>query len=146
MMSSDRTPSEPSSEFLELHDDPEQIRAAEGKLLEEISRFDYPGAAVFAIRLAFEEAVLNALRHGHKELPGVPVRVRWEVTPDRLTIQVEDQGPGFDAAALPDPTDPDRLEQPHGRGVMLIHAYMTSVTYNDRGNAVTMVYEKPNAG
>ena len=130
----------------ELHDDPERIRQVEARLLEQIESQGYPEASVFAIRLAFEEAVLNALRHGHKEIPDSPVTVRWKVTPERLTLRVEDQGPGFSFEELPDPTAPENLEQPHGRGVMLMRAYMTRVSFNDRGNVVTLEYDNPGEG
>jgi len=130
-------------DVLEIFDDQEQIRAVESMLLQEVQRHNYPEAAVFAIRLAFEEAVLNGLRHGHKDLPGKPVRVRWCVTPKMLRMQIADQGPGFDQESLPDPTCPERLELPNGRGVMLIRCYMTRVIYNDPGNEVLMEYDNP---
>ena len=45
---------------------------------------------------------------------------------------------GFDPSRLPDPTDPDRLEAPGGRGVMLIRAFMDKVQYNQTGNSVVL--------
>jgi len=128
---------------LELFDDQEQIRDVEARLLKDVERHNYPEASVFAIRLAYEEAVLNGLRHGHKDLPGTPVRVWWSVNERMLKLQVADQGPGFKQDALPDPTSPERLELPHGRGVMLIRCYMTRVSYNESGNEVTMEYDNP---
>jgi serine/threonine-protein kinase RsbW len=123
--------------------DREAIERAEKALLEAVAAFHYPEASRFALRLAFEEAVMNAFRHGHRGLPpATPVRLSWSVTRDRASIEVEDQGPGFDYAGVPDPTLDENLERPTGRGLMLMRAYMTDVRYNDRGNTVTMVFDR----
>ncbi len=125
-----------------LVNDPKAVRQAQEELLEAVSRHHYPEAAAFAIRLAFEEAVCNALRHGHRDIPEEPIDLKWSVGPGRVTITVEDQGPGFKPGDIPDPTSPERIELPHGRGLMLMRAYMTDVRYNNRGNRVVMIYEK----
>lgn len=124
---------------------PEKIRDAEQALLHAVSSMNYSEASGFAIRLALEEALYNAFRHGHRNLPDELVRLTWSAEPDKVVISVEDQGPGFNPEALPDPTSSDRLELPHGRGVMLMRAYMSSVEYNRSGNRVTMVYLKPDS-
>lgn len=126
-----------------LAHDPEQIRTAEKGLLDAVTDANYSEASSFAIRLALEEAVYNAFRHGHKNLPDEKVRLAWKVNPHQVTIEVEDHGPGFNPETLPDPTTSERIELPHGRGVMLMRAYMTDVRYNPSGNIVTMVYERP---
>lgn len=124
--------------------DPEAIRRAEEGLLAAVGRARYPEASAFAIRLALEEAIYNAFRHGHQDLPrDEEVRLHWRVTPSEIRITVEDKGPGFRPESLPDPTSQDRLELPHGRGVMLMRAYMTVVQYNEKGNRVTMIYKRP---
>lgn len=127
-----------------LTHDPAEIRSAEQCLLDSVSRAGYTDASTFAIRLALEEAVYNAFRHGHKNLGHHDkVRLAWKVTPEEVIITVEDQGPGFNPSSVPDPTSQERLELPHGRGVMLMKAYMTVVQYNERGNRVTMIYKNP---
>jgi len=104
----------------------------------------YPKASCFALRLTIEEAVNNAFKHGHRDLgPEADVRLAWEVSPEKITIVVEDQGPGFDPEALPDPTAEENIEKPTGRGLLLIRAYMSSVEFNEDGNRVTMVYLHP---
>jgi anti-sigma regulatory factor (Ser/Thr protein kinase) len=52
---------------------------------------------------------------------------------------IRDEGKGFDMAKIPDPTDPENLVLPYGRGVMLINCFMDEVRYNDVGNEVTMI-------
>jgi anti-sigma regulatory factor (Ser/Thr protein kinase) len=65
--------------------------------------------------------------------------VTARLTPARAAFVVHDQGPGFDVARLPDPTDPMFLERPSGRGVLLMRTFMDEVRYNATGNRVTLV-------
>lgn len=123
--------------------DAESRREMERHLFEEVERQGYPAAAQFPLRLAIEEAVMNAFKHGHRNLPEASVKVTWSVEPARVTISVEDQGPGFVPDDVPDPTSPELLEKPSGRGLMLMRAYMAKIEYSPRGNKVTMVYERP---
>ena len=67
---------------------------------------------------------------------------------ESLTLDFADEpepwgGPGFDPSTVPDPTLDQNLEIPSGRGLMLMRAYMTAVTFNPAGNRVTMRYRKP---
>jgi anti-sigma regulatory factor (Ser/Thr protein kinase) len=57
----------------------------------------------------------------------------------RAAVVVRDEGPGFDPARIPDPTDPDNLERLTGRGILLMRTFMDEIRYNDAGNEVTMV-------
>ncbi|MHC4976331.1 MAG: ATP-binding protein, partial [Planctomycetota bacterium] len=103
----------------------------------------YTEGVQFALRLVVEEALTNALRHGHRDLPNhIPVRFTWDIDPTSIRLEVQDKGPGFDPDELPDPTLQENLEKPSGRGVMLMRAYMTEVKYNDTGNHVIMTYTK----
>lgn len=109
-----------------------------------LERHQYPKAAVFAVRLSLHEALTNAFMHGHRGLPpGTPVRVEYEIADAKVRVAIEDRGPGFKPAELPDPTAEENIELAHGRGIMLIRAYMSSVTFNESGNRVEMVYNRP---
>ena len=114
-------------------------RIVQGDLLDQARSRGYSEEAAFAMRLAFEEAVNNAFRHGNAMAPDKDVRIEYEVTPRRTVISVVDEGPGFDPGRLPDPTCDENLEKTGGRGVMLMRAYMDKVTFNRRGNRVSMV-------
>jgi serine/threonine-protein kinase RsbW len=98
----------------------------------------YPEGDVFAVRLALGEALLNAIEHGNGGDPAKQVRVSYLVLQGVVLAEVEDEGPGFDPAQVPDPRDPENLEQPSGRGLFLMRHYMDSVTHNDLGNRVTL--------
>jgi len=98
---------------------------------------------VFSIKLALEETLVNAIRHGNKLDNDKQIRVAYGIDDDGLHIEVEDEGDGFDYDHLPDPTSPDRLELPHGRGIMLIRHYMDKVEFNEKGNLVKLTKRFP---
>src|SRR5262249_12611689 len=98
----------------------------------------YPEKDIFSIRLALEEAIVNAVKHGHQDDPSLLVRVSFRVTAGEVLLEVEDQGPGFDPEQVPDPTAPENLERCGGRGLFLMRHYMTWIHYNARGNCVTL--------
>jgi serine/threonine-protein kinase RsbW len=93
---------------------------------------------VFGIRLAVEEALVNAIKHGNQMDPSRKVRVAFQVSLEKFEVLIADEGRGFDPCEVPDPTAPENLERPCGRGIMLMRHYMTSVSYNERGNVVSM--------
>lgn len=96
-------------------------------------------SARFAIRLALDEALSNAVHHGNKGDTSKQVHVEYSVSDEEVAISIADDGPGFNPACVPDPTLDENLERPHGRGVMLMKAYMTGVSFNKKGNRVTLV-------
>jgi len=102
----------------------------------------FPENAIFGIRLAVEEALANAIRHGNGGDINKKVEITYAVDPDRVSVTICDEGHGFEPDEVPDPTLDENLEKPCGRGVMLMRAYMTDVTFNKRGNCVTMVKER----
>src|SRR5262249_40450252 len=81
----------------------------------------------FRLRLALEEAIVNAIKHAHSGDPAKWVVVRYHVNDKMVLAEVEDEGPGFDPARVPDPLAPENLDRPTGRGVFLIRYYMTWV-------------------
>lgn len=102
---------------------------------------DFTEAELFAVRLAVEEALTNAIKHGNGSDPDKKVRIEYGLneTRDQMRIHIEDEGPGFDPDDVPDPTDPEFLERPCGRGIMLIRHYARGrVEFNEKGNALTM--------
>lgn len=124
---------------LAIHSDFSAARRAEQILLDEIERYGYSESAAFAIKLALEEALNNAIRHGNGCDNGKLVELQYDVDADRTVITITDQGDGFDPGTVPDPTTDENLEKPCGRGIMLMRAYMDEVRYNDKGNQVHMV-------
>ena len=117
----------------------EAARAVEEALLREVTRHGYDEAATFAIKLALEEGLNNAIKHGNRYDPEKSVEVHFDIDGERASVTIADQGKGFDLSAVPDPTTDENLEKPCGRGIMLMCAYMDEVRYNEKGNRVHMV-------
>ncbi len=93
---------------------------------------------IFGVHLAVYEALTNAIDHGNCSDAGKLVRFSCGISPRKIRVEIIDEGPGFDPDSLPDPTAPDRLECPGGRGVMLMRAFMSRVEFQDRGNHVVL--------
>jgi CheY-like chemotaxis protein len=115
--------------------------------------------------IALGEALRNAIDHGNLELDSElkvlgegefeklaefrrhrkpwchrRVHVLVRESPNEIVFKIRDEGPGFDAARLDyDPTSPENLTRPCGRGLFLIRAFMDEVSFSDRGNEITMV-------
>jgi len=148
-----------------LENDPALIDLLATHLQEEAARMGICDRAERTrLGVALAEALKNALYHGnlevsrevrdkdrkaHDELVArrcreAPYRdrrihVEANLSRRRASFTVRDDGPGFDLAALPDPTEPLSLEGTGGRGMLLMRTLMDEVVYNQAGNAVTLV-------
>lgn len=116
-----------------------ETRDVQERILEEVCRCHYDTEGAFAIKLSLEEALINAMKHGNRFNRGKKVRVKACITPQQTEIIVEDEGDGFIRSAVPDPTAEENLERLHGRGILLIEAYMDEVQWMDGGRRVRMV-------
>lgn len=106
----------------------------------------YSAAACFAVRLAWEEAVSNAIHHGNGNRPDGRIEVATAVDGARVYLRVTDEGEGFDPASVIDPTLDENLECTSGRGLLLMRAYMTRVEFEPPGNTVRLIYERSASG
>ncbi|MBX7051018.1 MAG: ATP-binding protein [Flavobacteriales bacterium] len=117
----------------------ENIHLAE-KLIDDVFaeyavKEDYYGELL----IAMTEAVNNAIVHGNKLNPNKQVTLTFDVVDDRLMrFTVEDEGPGFDYNNLPDPTAPENIEKPHGRGVFLMRKLADQCEFLDNGRVVIL--------
>ncbi|MFN0017246.1 MAG: ATP-binding protein [Pirellulaceae bacterium] len=107
-------------------------------LLAQLEAENWNSQEVFGVHLAVEEALVNAIKHGNKEDPAKSVRVLVQTSPEQLRVEIVDEGAGFNPSQVPDPTSPNLLNKPHGRGLMLMHSFMTHVEYKGRGNELVM--------
>lgn len=114
-------------------------RAAEEEILQKVERHGFRPEAAFAIRLSLEEAITNAVKHGNRGDRNKRIFLRYHVDDQLAVICIRDEGNGFDPRRIPDPTAPNRLSLPNGRGIMLMEAYMDEVRFNETGNEVRLV-------
>lgn len=90
------------------------------------------------ILIALDEAIVNAIKHGNRCDPRKAVHIVAEFNADGARFTIADEGAGFSREKVPDPTDPCRLLEPSGRGLLLINHIMDEVCYNTAGNRLEM--------
>ena len=130
---------DPVEEFeVQIPSETEAGQQAGQRIIALLERLNWPPKDVFGVRLALEEALVNAIKHGNRMDAEKNVRIACQVSHEKVRIEIEDEGSGFDWNHLPDPTDIENLEKPCGRGVMLMRAFMNVVEYNEQGNCVVL--------
>lgn len=107
-------------------------------IIDKLEELGYPHRDIFCWRLALEEAIINAIKHGNKYDVNKTVRIRWKIDAKNVWVEVLDQGEGFQLEKVPDCTLDDNLERTSGRGIMLMKSFLNRVEYNDKGNMVTL--------
>ncbi len=114
--------------------------------------------------MAIDEALVNAMHHGNLEVDSElrdseneqdyydtirdrkqmspfchrRVRVEAEFSDQHICVQISDEGKGFDATGVVDPTSEANLHRVSGRGLFLIRSFMDQVCHNQAGNQITM--------
>jgi serine/threonine-protein kinase RsbW len=121
---------------------PEALKAVLEEILLQLARRRWNERELFGVRLSLEEAVVNAIRHGNGYDPNKSVDIVCRIEANLLHLEVQDEGPGFRPEDVPDPTEPENLENISGRGIMLMRSFMTRVEYNEIGNRVIMEKER----
>jgi CheY-like chemotaxis protein/anti-sigma regulatory factor (Ser/Thr protein kinase) len=121
-------------------------------------------SSAIRVCIALEEAIRNAMFHGNLEITSEQregdsdayarlltlrrnsapynkrhLQITFRLSPQEAVFIIRDDGPGFNPQALVDPTDPENISRAGGRGMLLMRTFMDEVSYNDRGNEVTMV-------
>ena len=118
----------------------ENIEVAERTLLDLCRRAGCAEDVEYWLVTALREAVANAVRHGNRQDPKRFVRVEYRVHNSTLSIRIDDEGEGFDPADVPDPTDPENLLRPSGRGIFYMRQFMSRVEFTPVPGGGTSVY------
>jgi serine/threonine-protein kinase RsbW len=119
----------------------ENIELVQVLLEDSLQRLQLDEDSRYWIGIAIREAVANAIKHGNREDPAKQVTVRVRVVEEVLTIEVQDQGEGFEPTQVADPLAPDNLLKPDGRGIFYMKRFMDDIDYSfgpEGGTRVTL--------
>lgn len=118
----------------------ENIRIVESFIDNARERFSLDDDIYGNIMIAVTESVNNAIIHGNKMDSNKNVTLILKVEDNMLNFRVTDEGPGFDFHELPDPTSPENLDKPGGRGIFLMKHLCDEVVFEDDGRAVILTF------
>lgn len=120
------------------------VRHAVSEIVDACERLAFAGSrATLNLRVALGEVLANAILYGNGEDPGRLVRIDADLCPGAAVVTVTDEGSGFDLASVLDPTLPENRDRSQGRGLFLLRKLADEVSYNERGNAVTLTIRSP---
>jgi len=132
--------SSPTSRELEFASVPENVNKVEAFV--EVLKTDLQLSEEMEanILVALSEAVNNAIVHGNKKDPAKKVSIRMANEGNLLSFLVADEGEGFDPAVITDPTAPENLDKPSGRGIFLMRTLADKVEFADGGRKVNIAF------
>ena len=96
------------------------------------------------ILISLTEAVNNAMVHGNKLDSQKKVLVTVKTDDTSIHFTISDEGPGFDYDNLPDPTAPENIEKPNGRGVFLMKNLADGCNFEENGRIVELEFKALN--
>jgi serine/threonine-protein kinase RsbW len=118
----------------------ENIRMVESFIDNAREKFHLDDDIYGNIMIAVTEAVNNAIKHGSKNDSSQNVHMALFVDGSTLKFRIEDEGTGFDYEHLPDPTSPENLEKPGGRGIFLMKHLADEVLFLEGGRIVELSF------
>ncbi len=92
------------------------------------------------IMVAVTESVNNAIRHGNNNNKSKNVSLSLQLQADQIKFIIRDEGNGFDYHNLPDPTAPENLDKPGGRGIFLMKNLSDEVNFKENGKVVELCF------
>lgn len=123
------------------------IPATVERILAAVQPVGLPSDRIHDLAVALSEALSNAAIHGNGLDPNRDVQIAIRVVPHaRVEVEVKDDGHGFDHGRLSDPTHPEQLLAPRGRGVFLMRRLVDRVDYEDGGSRVRLTVGKVRSG
>ena len=118
----------------------ENIRIIESFIDNAKEKFNLDDEIYGNIMIAVTESVNNAIKHGNKQNKTKNVSISLSLNNNILMFRVEDEGMGFDFSNLPDPTSPENLNKPSGRGIFLMKHLSDEVNFHNDGRIVELCF------
>lgn len=118
----------------------ENIRMIESFIDNAKERFDLNDDIYGNIMIAVTEAVNNAIKHGNSGNKAKNVYLSLYLEDSLIKFVIKDEGSGFNYESLPDPTAPENIEKPGGRGIFLMKHLSDEVEFKDNGRVVELSF------
>ena len=130
------------SSAIKITSDPQNIAQVESFIDDVCKQYNVAEESYGNILISLTEAANNAIIHGNKSNRNKEIEISADFDSDRrkLTFFIKDSGNGFDYKSLPDPTAPENLDRPCGRGVFLMMQLADLVVFSDNGSTVEMQF------
>ena len=118
----------------------ENIRMIESFIDNAKEKFSLDDDIYGNIMIAVTEAVNNAIKHGNSGNRSKNVHLSLSLEDSLNKFVIKDEGTGFNYESLPDPTAPENLEKPGGRGIFLMKHLSDEVEFKDNGRVVELSF------
>ncbi len=118
----------------------ENIRMIESFIDNAKEKFDLEDDIYGNIMIAVTESVNNAITHGNKKNKEKNVSISLFLQDGLIKFIVKDEGEGFNYDDLPDPTAPQNIDKPGGRGIFLMKQLSDEVSFSDEGKTVELCF------
>jgi len=118
----------------------ENIRIVESFIDNAKEKFNLDDDIYGNIMVAVTESVNNAIRHGNKNDKKKNVYLSLSLNEDLIRFIIKDEGNGFDYHNLPDPTAPENIDKPSGRGIFLMKHLSDEVNFKQEGSEVELCF------
>lgn len=125
---------------LTLYSHPKNIAEVEPYISQIIDKYEINQDLFGNMLITLTEAVSNAIIHGNSAKSDKRVFVTSDCSSKRIQFSVRDEGNGFNPSILPDPTAPDNILNPGGRGVFLMRQLSDSVKFEEDGRKVIIEF------
>lgn len=119
----------------------ENIQEVEGLINSIFEDYDLSPDYYGNMLVALTEAVNNAIVHGNKLDESKMVDLSFQHKGNEFQFSISDEGSGFDYDHIPDPTSPENIEKPEGRGIFLMNHLADEVKFSDDGRRVDLVFK-----
>ena len=118
----------------------ENIRIVESFIDNAKEKFNLDDDIYGNIMVAVTESVNNAIRHGNKSDKKKNVHLFLSLNDNLIRFVIKDEGIGFDYHNLPDPTSPENIDKPSGRGIFLMKHLSDEVNFSNNGSLVELSF------
>lgn len=127
---------------LKFESKPENILKVE-KFVEQVcSEYGIVDEMYGNVLVALSEGANNAIFHGNQEDSNKFVEIKVvEKNDEKVVFSIADEGSGFDHENIPDPTAPENLEKPTGRGVFLMTQMADEHKFVKGGSEVILTFK-----